>query len=569
MSETFEATETSATPVTSATSGRPSMLDRYGLSLGDAGMHGFLFFYVVAFIPVLSPVTWSGRGVLVYAVLPFGCVALVRGVQSRQPVFAVTAGLIGWSLVSGLLAVSPTVSILGGVGREEHVLLLTAGLGAWAIGRQMSPEGKEALGVAFVVACLLNALVGFLQVLFVVRSGDLALFSSGRPTGFSVNPVHLGALTAGAVAWMFQRATRADDPDRTSWFFVGASGFATMVVALSGSRAALSAVVLAGIVLVVKRRNSVSWATVAASLLGVLVAPVIHRATVGTEASATERLTSGGIGVRLDLWRYGWDAFRDRPVLGHGLGQFRTAIQGYFEPEFVEKYVDEKAWFDSHNLVVEYAVGLGIVGLAIATVFAWLALRDTAGGALWAVLAIGATWSLQPAGMATFPVLLALLGVAHRDVSQRRGHGIAASGTLRRWQGRCDADDVDRLAARCVGVGRTGPARRLAAVAGPSRGVRRREMVQVRLNRRRSGGNIRCRPESGRCGEQSDRPRSYSPRHRTRAGFADLVVVTGHPPAQPQHGGRCQGIVRGGAGDPAVPHHLVASTAHGGGPAGR
>jgi hypothetical protein len=161
------------------------------------------------------------------------------------------------------------------------------------------------------------------------------------------------------------------------------------------------------------------WQVPVAYLVGTLVS-VGFVAAVGDGEGATGRVASGGSSGRLDVWRYGWSAFRERPVFGSGLGRFRAAIQEHLSAAFVREHApndNQPIIFDAHNIIVELTVTLGIIGLVLAGVFAWYAGRR-AGGALAAfAVAVAVTWFLQPAALSTLPLAMIALGASRRETA--------------------------------------------------------------------------------------------------------------------------------------------------------
>jgi tetratricopeptide (TPR) repeat protein len=68
--------------------------------------------------------------------------------------------------------------------------------------------------------------------------------------------------------------------------------------------------------------------------------------------------------------------------------------------------------FDAHNAVVETAVALGVVGLAIAGILVALVCARARGPLAIGALGLALSWLLQPMGFATFPLALLLAGGA-------------------------------------------------------------------------------------------------------------------------------------------------------------
>ena len=69
-------------------------------------------------------------------------------------------------------------------------------------------------------------------------------------------------------------------------------------------------------------------------------------------------------------------------------------------------------WWDAHNIVVNTAATLGIVGLALAVGFGFLVVTRARGPLAWFAGVVAASWLLQPAGLATLPLVLFCLGAA-------------------------------------------------------------------------------------------------------------------------------------------------------------
>jgi hypothetical protein len=163
---------------------------------------------------------------------------------------------------------------------------------------------------------------------------------------------------------------------------------------------------------------------------------------VGDSLGATDRVTSGATSGRLDVWGYGWSAFIERPVFGWGLGRFRAAIQEHLSPAFVREHApnDQRPIiFDAHNLVVELTVTIGVVGLALAAVFAWYAGRRAGGALALFVATIAFTWLLQPAALSTLPVVMIALGAAARPQPAPDHEPAAATDPTGAWWPRLSA----------------------------------------------------------------------------------------------------------------------------------
>ena len=122
---------------------------------------------------------------------------------------------------------------------------------------------------------------------------------------------------------------------------------------------------------------------------------------------------------RLQIWSFGWKAFLDRPITGYGLNRYRPAVQRFFTPEFARREASTdliQTWYDPHNVVVQVAVSLGAVGLAL---FAWFLVsagRRSRGPLLWGATGMAFCWLMQPPSHATYALAALLLGASQLEV---------------------------------------------------------------------------------------------------------------------------------------------------------
>ena len=224
-------------------------------------------------------------------------------------------------------------------------------------------------------ALAMSALVGFLQILLSIDTGVFAR-TADRASGLTTNPVYFGSLMGGAAALAATRWRQRQRPE----LMLGLVAVFAFAVNLSGSRVALGATVL-----VLRIHHGASRLEARLATAGGV--PRRHtrlgrvRRRVRRRPGRDGRVTSGATSGRLDVWRYGWTAFRERPLFGWGLGRFRAAIQEHLSAAFVRDHAPNDnvpIIFDAHNIVVELTVTLGIVGLVLAGVFAWHAGRRAA-----------------------------------------------------------------------------------------------------------------------------------------------------------------------------------------------
>ncbi len=409
------------------------MLARCGLTRWDAGVAGFALLLLVAFAPDLMFGSWTPRMALVSAAMPLGVVLLAVLCRRRDPAAIVLAAASAWTLLCSGVSPFGRLAVTGTVGRDLSALTVIGSACFWAIGRMASAQGVRMLERVVLWGVAAGALVGIAQVVLSVDSGPLAL-ASGRPIGFMTNPVYFGAVCAAGLAvgvalW-----------NETSWRWVAAPMFVCgMAASLSGSRVALGAAVVVVLALAALRRTRAAGV---GAFVGVtsLAAGVLLDRTAGAGRNAADRLASGSGGGRTTVWRYGLEAFADRPLVGYGFGEFRPAVQGRFSAEFVRDFAAEEItqpWFDPHNAVITVLVAVGVVGLALFAGWLLVWARGVRGPLVWAVVPIALSWMLQPMSLHTLPLAMLLFGAAGAGtvstaagISRRTAVALAALGVV-------------------------------------------------------------------------------------------------------------------------------------------
>lgn len=316
---------------------------------------------------------------------------------------------VAWSVVSAIVSDAWRVSLLGTVGRDVTALMFLACAGLWGLGRLTRSGTRDLLAVVAPVALATSALVGVAQVAFDVRSGSLAL-AAGRPTGLTSNPVYFGALCAGGLV-----GALAHSRARRSPVLLVSAALLGIAVSLSGSRVALGAALLGLLTLVARRRDRA--AAEVAGFGGVaLGAGIVLDRAIGQGRNGLDRVSSGGGGGRLDVWRYSIHSWWERPIVGFGPGQFRAAVQHRFDAEFVRANATDdltQAWFDAHNVVINVLVAVGVVGTVLIAAWVVTAARRSRGPLLWTIAPIATTWLLQPVSIYTLPLCCVLFGAAY------------------------------------------------------------------------------------------------------------------------------------------------------------
>lgn len=351
---------------------------------------------------------WTPRMALLLFALPLGAYLLISDAFHGDAGSIAAVSFLAMCALSTVVNGVPLWVLHGGFGREASLVYLLGLFGFWAIGKRASSSAVRFAIGALGVGLTINGVIAVLQVIFTPGRGALSMLGS-RPAALLSNPVYFGACFAGATVWAAHMTARGRLSPRWS---IAAISFFAMSLTLSGSRiAAVAAIIGVGSAVVIAEKEGRSW-VLAGSGLGVAVGTLIAELT---DSRGVGQRAETKLDGRLDIWRYAWDAFLDRPIVGYGLGQFRRAVQPFFEPEFVARHANTaatQAWPDAHNVIVQYTVIGGLPAIALLGWFAYTAARTSRGPMAWAGLTIAITWLFQPVQLATGPVAMLVLGMA-------------------------------------------------------------------------------------------------------------------------------------------------------------
>lgn len=389
------------------------------IAYSDLTYHSFLAPKAAIGLVALVP----GLVTLFRMALPGTAGSATRTTARLAIAFAAVAAL------SSVVSDVPLLALTGPANSGTGLLFILLCAGSWAIGASLTSGRRELLATVIVSTAVVNAAVAWLQArgfvppgLELEANGPLA----GRAAGLLGNPVHLGALCAGALLLVGARL-RADAPV-AGWLVV--AGLLVGGAQLSGGRSAVGLSVLAvGVALV---RWWPGWRRVA-SLLAVIVVGVqlsIAGVQMVTGTSRLEGETSlQGAESRLSVWGFGAEAAAERPLLGWGPGRFAAATTPRYTPEVMREGVFDSA----HSWPVEYATTTGLLGLGLLLGWLGLAARAAGGPLAWFTALYGLFALVEPMSVALTPVVLLALGAAgpssrlEAEHRHRRGSGRAAT----------------------------------------------------------------------------------------------------------------------------------------------
>ena len=227
----------------------------------------------------------------------------------------------------------------------------------------------------------------FVQIvdpMFFLESSGGPVGFGGRPGSFLGNPTFLAsyllphiflALWLSVVSWRERRGVQTA-------LYAGGSLLSIAVIFMTQTRGALIGLTLGffvlGVMLVfrhgsVRLAKRVTLRSVGLALLALIVAAgvgfwftrsaALWQSVPGVRRLTTLSLTSPEIQPRLITLAISWDAFRERPILGHGFENFKYPFDRHYDPKLL-RYGFGETYFDKpHNVFLEHLVDGGIVGL--------------------------------------------------------------------------------------------------------------------------------------------------------------------------------------------------------------
>ncbi len=212
---------------------------------------------------------------------------------------------------------------------------------------------RSDLNAAF-QAYVLGAYVSISGTVFSFLIGDQYYHQRYAAAGFHPNGLAIVIVLGIPMAWYL--ATTARDHRHLFWRVINFAylPLAGMAVALTGTRTGIVAAVpaLAYVVTSLSRVRPVVRALIVVAMIAAVVkvysvvpaASFQRLATIGTEFS------EGDLNGRIELWRDGFEIFRDHTAVGIGSNAFKSVVE---------------SGKVAHNAFISVAVELGIFGIAL------------------------------------------------------------------------------------------------------------------------------------------------------------------------------------------------------------
>ncbi len=333
-------------------------------------VHAGLAMLYLAMLPIATAPTGIAFAVLLFcALLRLHCTWRAYLYLLRDTVGWLLLALMGWMSLTVLWSSDP------GQGWSEvwTLRVVATSFAIWPI-----IDRLPWLIGAFLVGVAGQNGVQFMQAM---RWLGLEPDVSDRIGGL-LHPTITGMMCLVALSWHLSAVLRASGWVR--WVSLLAAGAAGLGLLVSGSRGpwvAALVILPLGLALIAWRqpqaRMPAAFVAAAAVIFAAVAWPVAgdqigHRiddAVVEVQDAIDDEVYVTSTGLRLAMWQWSWDVFREHPIAGAGAGSFRAESAG--RPSFqraAERWPDEIDYLERdhpHNIFLHLMSTTGVVGLAI------------------------------------------------------------------------------------------------------------------------------------------------------------------------------------------------------------
>jgi len=322
------------------------------------------FFVFLAASSSFAPIQVVSKGILRWAALVMlagaSLLYLPRGRERLSRFTAVHWGFLLFmllALLSSTYSDYPRYTFLRVV--SVFLVFVAAFVTAWYYAGDM-PSVYGIIDAVTKLAALL-LLAGFLMV----PAPGLRSFDGGRFAGFFGNPNGNGTFFAMMLPLFLWRSHyERKTPWRQVW--LGIVGATVVNIVLSGSRGAMGAGLIAGVITQARldKTKLATGVVIVLTLAGVAGLTRIGVTAIRTRTQKLAREESlGTLTHRTEMWRKAWPSFRKSPALGIGFGTSRFVLM---EEESAEKAAATIGAHAAalHSEHVEMLVELGAAGYA-------------------------------------------------------------------------------------------------------------------------------------------------------------------------------------------------------------
>lgn len=302
---------------------RARRLDPFGQPVHEWLATAFLFTLAVS--TALSAVAFGA--LTIFTILRLPKIHACYRPLLRTPMAWLTLSWLGWCALTLLWSLNPGQG-LDELGAARHVLLPVL---FWPV------LGRRTRLIAALLAGVL--LQNCIQVLHVLEITDLMKHGANARTGGLLHPIQTGVFCGVAICWYLPYIVHQRSPKR--WLSLAPAAAAFIGLILTGSRGPWLATLIAvpvELALIFVRRSAARRSVLVLAAAGLLVTlagavagrgmivPRLQDAAAEYHAAVDEGDYGTSVGLRIGLWSWAWGMFRERPLVGHGLGSFRTGM---------------------------------------------------------------------------------------------------------------------------------------------------------------------------------------------------------------------------------------------------
>jgi len=403
-------------PALGSVPAEPSLAGRL-IALGAFGL-------TAADLPDLSTSAWAPKAAVLMVLGAAGIPVLVvrasgRGlaVRSRSELWAARSAVafVLVASVATLLALRPTLAVVGLYDQGTGLAFIVALAGCWALGTTLGAPERRVLSSALIAGAVVNAGVVVLQEFGLLAHVGLT-GHDGVPDGLLGNQIFTGALLAASLVLI---APRCIAQPRRWW---PAAALIGAGIALCGERlpGLVALVVISWTLWHIYRSGSdrprnlgPAWTFAASALGGAVVGAVVAELKGSGGLAGHVAGSTGGetFGQRLSAWAAAVRAIGHHPLLGSGPGQFRTATSALFSLSYIREF-NGLVFTDAHNFLLEFAATTGLIGLALLVGWVTLGAWRRRGPFLGFAIALAVVQLAEPLNVAVTPLTMLALGAA-------------------------------------------------------------------------------------------------------------------------------------------------------------
>lgn len=283
---------------------------------------------------------------LVVVVAAMGFLCKKQGIRTLGPVQCLFVVYLIWIMASFFWSVDLEGS------KDSISIYVKQGVFLWIIWEFSQSENHQ---IQLMKAYILGAFIPIISIITAFLQGAQSSYFRYSAAGFDPNDIGLTIALAIPMAWYIVTATQKKIFIWICSFYVP---LAFIAIILTASRAAFVALMVA-LVFVVSGIPKLSMLKkslflVLILLSGFLVAKFVPAYSWDRLLTIGSQVSEGDVGSRVNIWRGGIEVFADHPLMGTGIGSFRTSFESYFG-----------IWMSPHNLFLSVMVDLGLIGLCL------------------------------------------------------------------------------------------------------------------------------------------------------------------------------------------------------------